>query len=70
MAPRGWKLHFKGGWSGAPSWRVNQVMLLRDPPRRLSLAILTREQPSLGYGARTIEGVARRLLRHYNRLSR
>jgi hypothetical protein len=70
VAPRGWKLHFKGGWSGAPSWRVNQVMLLRDPPRRFSLAILTREQPSLGYGTRTIEGVARRLLRRYNRLSR
>ena len=70
VAPRGWKLHFKGGWSGAPSWRVNQVMLLRDPPRRLALAILTREQPSLGYGERTIEGVARRLLRRYNRLSR
>jgi hypothetical protein len=70
VAPRGWKLHFKGGWSGAPSWRVNQVMLLRDPPRRFSLAILTREQPSLGYGERTIEGVADRLLRRYNRLSR
>lgn len=70
VAPSGWTLHFKGGWSGAPSWRVNQVMLLRRPPRRLSLAILTREQPSKGYGERTIEGVAKRLLRGYNRLSR
>ena len=69
-APAGWKLHFKGGWSGRPSWRVNQVMLLRDPPRRFSLAILTREQPSKEYGQRTIEGVARRLLRGYNRLTR
>ncbi len=67
VAPAGWKLHFKGGWSGAPSWRVNQVMLLRRPPRRLSLAILTREQPSKGYGERSIEGVARRLLSGYNR---
>jgi beta-lactamase class A len=64
-APNGWKLHFKGGWSGRPSWRVNQVMLLRKPPRRLALAILTREQPSKGYGERSIEGVARRLLRGY-----
>jgi hypothetical protein len=70
VAPRGWKLHFKGGWSGAPSWRVNQVMLVRDPPRRFSLAILTREQPSFGYGQETIEGVAQRLLRRYNRFSR
>ncbi len=65
VAPRGWKLHFKGGWSGRPSWRVNQVMLLRRPPRRLSVAILTREQPSKEYGADSIEGVARRLLRDY-----
>ena len=70
VAPRGWRLHFKGGWSGAPSWRVNQVMLLRKPPRRFAIAILTREQPSMRYGERSIEGVARRLLRAYNRLSR
>ena len=49
MAPGGWRLHFKGGWSGA-SWRVNQVMLLRDPPRRFWVAILTREQPWKRYG--------------------
>ena len=70
VAPHGWRLHFKGGWSGAPSWRVNQVMLLRRPPRRFSIAVLTREQPSFGYGQRSIEGVARRLLAHYNRDSR
>lgn len=64
-APRGWKLHFKGGWSGRPSWRINQVMLLRRPQRRFSVAILTREQPSKNYGEQTIEGVARRLLRGY-----
>ena len=64
-APRGWKLHFKGGWSGRPSWRINQVMLLRRPQRRFSVAILTREQPSKNYGQQTIEGVARRLLRGY-----
>jgi hypothetical protein len=70
VAPRGWRLHFKGGWSGAPNWRVNQVMLLRRPPRRLALAILTRDQPSMRYGERSIEGIARRLLRGYNRFSR
>jgi hypothetical protein len=69
-APRGWTLHFKGGWSGAPSWRVNQVMLLRRPPRRFSVAMLTREQPSMAYGERSIEGVARRLLRGYNAFTR
>lgn len=67
VAPSGWKLHFKGGWSGRPNWRINQVMLLRQPPRRFAVAILTRDQPSKSYGERTIEGVARRLLRGYGR---
>lgn len=66
VAPSGWKLYFKGGWSGNPVWRVNQVMLLTQAQRRLSLAILTREQPSKEYGAHSIEGVAKRLLRAYN----
>ena len=45
-------------------------MLLRRPPRRLSVAILTREQPSMAYGEQSIEGVAKRLLARYNRDSR
>jgi hypothetical protein len=68
-APRGWQLHFKGGWSpenGGPDWRVNQVALLRNEGR-FSLAILTKNDPSFGYGKQTIEGTTRRLLRHYNR---
>ena len=70
VAPGHWKLYFKGGWSGAPSWRVNQVMLLRRPPRHFALAILTREQPSKAYGEESIEGVARRLLDGYNGVGR
>ncbi|MGH2951428.1 MAG: hypothetical protein ACRDKX_05215 [Solirubrobacterales bacterium] len=71
-APSAWMLHFKGGWSPATEggWRVNQVMLLRRAERRFSVAILTRRQPAKHYGEQTIEGVARRLLRGYNRLSR
>jgi hypothetical protein len=65
VAPHGWNLHFKGGWSGAPSWRVNQVMQLRQAPRRFAVAILAREQPSMGYGEESIEGVAKRLLRGF-----
>ena len=70
VAPRGWELHFKGGWSGRPSWRVNQVMLLRKPPRSFSVAILTREQPSKAYGQDSIQGVAKRLLDGYNAVTR
>ncbi len=67
-APRGWKVHFKGGWSPGddPGWRVNQVALLRNQGR-LSLAILTKRDPSFGYGKATIKGMTRRLLRNYNR---
>jgi hypothetical protein len=64
-APAGWRLHFKGGWSGRPHWRVNQVMLLTNGERRFSVAVLTRDQPSKEYGEASIEGVARRLLRDY-----
>jgi hypothetical protein len=70
VAPGHWKLYFKGGWSGAPSWRVNQVMLLRRPPRSFSLAILTREQPSYLYGQQSIQGVAHQLLDDFNRVGR
>ena len=71
VAPDGWHLHFKGGWSPSDSgWRVNQVMLLRRPPRRFSAAILTEEQPSYGYGQGSIQGVANHLLREYNKRSR
>jgi hypothetical protein len=72
VLPEGWTIHFKGGWSPGddPGWRVNQVALLRNPPRRISLAILTRHDPGYGYGTDTIEGVAKRLLRHYNRYGR
>ena len=70
VAPKGWELYFKGGWSGRPSWRINQVMLLRRPPRSFAVAILTREQPSKAYGEESIEGVAKRLLEGYNGVTR
>jgi Beta-lactamase enzyme family len=69
VAPAGWKLHFKGGWSGRPHWRINQVMLLRKPGRRFAVAILTRDQPGKRYGIQTVRGVARRLLRGYDRIT-
>ena len=69
VAPERWNLYFKGGWSGKPSWRVNQVMLLRRPPRSFAVAILTREQPSKAYGEQSIQGVAKRLLDGYNRVT-
>jgi hypothetical protein len=65
--PKRWSIHFKGGWyPGGYGWRVHQAALLRRNGRRLSLAVLTEGGPSLSYGAETITGVTRRLLRGYN----
>ena len=64
VKPKGWRIRLKGGWSGATSgegWRVNQVARLENGDRRFSAAILTRFNPSFGYGRQTIRGVARRL---------
>ncbi|MGH2957565.1 MAG: serine hydrolase, partial [Solirubrobacterales bacterium] len=66
-APKGWRLHFKGGWyPGDPGgWRVHQAALLRRGGRRLGVAVLTSGDPSYDYGATTIRGVTARLLRGY-----
>jgi hypothetical protein len=65
--PRGWHAHFKGGWfpDDEGSWRVHQGALLRRGGRHLGIAVLTQGDPSLGYGADTIQGVTARLLRDY-----
>jgi hypothetical protein len=64
--PKGWRVHFKGGWNpDGGGWRVHQGALLRRGSRRLGLAVLTSGGPSLAYGSETIEGVTRRLLRGY-----
>jgi len=67
--PKGWQAHFKGGWyPDGGGWRVHQGALLRRGNREIGLAVLTQGGPSLGYGAATISGVTRRLLRGYERL--
>jgi hypothetical protein len=59
----GWRTFFKGGWRPeAGAEVVHQAALLESGPRRLGLAVMTRDDPSMVYGERTIEGVARRLL--------
>jgi hypothetical protein len=64
--PPGWRIHFKGGWTpDDDGWRVHQAALLRQGHRKLAVAILTRGNPSLDYGAETIAGVTARLLRGF-----
>ncbi len=61
--PRGWEVHFKGGWYPASDgWRVTQVATLRRHDRAFAVAVLSAGDPSFEYGQETIEGVAKRLM--------
>jgi Beta-lactamase enzyme family len=65
-APRGWRVHFKGGWD-VPQATVpavnHQIALLRRGRQRVAIAILTSGGPSQGHTSETQRGVAARLLR-------
>ena len=62
--PRGFSVFFKGGWRGTGLGRlVHQASFIRYRRTGFSLAVLTDGNPSISYGIRTIEGVARRILR-------
>jgi beta-lactamase family protein len=65
VQPRRWRLYFKGGWGIADDGVgvVNhQVGFIERGRCRLAFAILTEHNPSTGYGAETLRGVAVRLL--------
>ena len=62
--PRGWRIAFKGGWGRGVTREVNhQAALLTDDGMRVSIAVMTADNPSHGYGTATQKGVASRLLR-------
>jgi hypothetical protein len=63
VAPKGWKLYFKGGWGAGTGLVDNQVALLRRGCARISIAVLTMDDGSHEYGKRTLAGIFRRLLR-------
>lgn len=63
VQPPGWRLFFKGGWGSGTGLSDHQVALLTRGGERVSVAILTRDNPDHAYGKRTLRGVARRLLR-------
>jgi hypothetical protein len=64
--PPGWRVYFKGGWfKDDDGWRVHQAALLELGGRHIAIAVLTRGNPDLGYGAATIAGVTAQLLRGY-----
>ena len=45
VRPAGWALYFKGGWGSGSGAVDHQVALLRRGRRRVSVAILTTQQP-------------------------
>jgi hypothetical protein len=62
--PAGWRIAFKGGWGKGVTREVNhQAALLTNARLRVSIAVLTADNPSHGYGTATQRGVAARLLR-------
>lgn len=62
--PRGWTIAFKGGWGRGVTRQVDhQAALLTNAGLRVSIAVLTADNPGDGYGAATLQGVAQRLLR-------
>jgi hypothetical protein len=62
VAPEGWELYFKGGWSTGTGLVDHQVALLRLRKTRVSLCITTRFNPSHEYGKKTLRGIAARLV--------
>jgi hypothetical protein len=58
----GWQVYFKGGWGDGSGAVDHQVALLRQGDRRVSVAVLTTNNPSHEYGKETLRGVFARLL--------
>jgi hypothetical protein len=65
VAPRGWKLYFKGGWGYGTGLLDHQVALLERGCARVSIAVLTMYDGSHAYGKATLRGIFTQLLRGF-----
>jgi beta-lactamase family protein len=65
VAPKGWKLYFKGGWGYGTGLLDHQVVLLTRGCARVSMAVLTMYDGSHQYGKDTLRGIFSRLLRKF-----
>jgi len=63
VAPRGWRLYFKGGWGSGTGAVDHQAALLTKGSLKVSLAITTTGNGTHAAGKETLRGVAARLLR-------
>ena len=62
VAPKGWKLYFKGGWGYGTGLLDHQVALFTRGCARVSIAVLTMYDGSHPYGKDTLKGLFSRLL--------
>lgn len=62
VAPKGWRLLFKGGWGSGTGLVDHQVALLTRGRRRIAIAVFTEANPDHAYGKKTLRGVFVRLL--------
>jgi hypothetical protein len=67
VAPRGWRLYFKGGWGYGTGLLDHQVALLVRGCARVSVAVLTMYDGSHAYGKQTLREIFARLLRRLPR---
>ncbi len=65
VAPKRWKLYFKGGWGYGTGLLDHQVVLLTRGCARVSIAVLTMNDGSHQYGKDTLRGIFSRLLRKF-----
>jgi hypothetical protein len=65
LAPRGWKLYFKGSWGYGTGLLDHQVALLTRGCARVAIAVLTMYDGSHAYGKQTLKGIFARLLRRF-----
>ncbi len=63
VAPKGWRLYFKGGWGYGTGLIDSQVALLVRGCARVSIAVLTMYDGSHAYGKQTLRGIFSRLVR-------
>jgi hypothetical protein len=63
VAPKGWRLYFKGGWGSGTGLLDHQVALLVRGCARVSIAVLSMNDGSHDYGKETLKGIFSRLLR-------
>jgi hypothetical protein len=63
VAPRGWRLYFKGGWGYGTGLIDHQVALFTRGCARFSIAVLTMYDGSHDYGKQTLRNLFHILLR-------